>query len=70
MDKKKPVSLSVVFLNWFCALIWNLNLAADLIFGYTNRTSFPLRAFCAVIWTVCAIIWIFRYRNSKKENNR
>lgn len=68
MEDKKKVNLTVVILNCICTVVWNINLFVDLAYGYTNSVSFVLHIICAVAWDVCAIVWIFRYRKSKKDN--
>ena len=68
MNEKQKVSLTAVLLNCICAIVFNINLFIAIAFGDTNSFSFILRIFCSVGWTMCAIIWIFRYIKFKKEN--
>ena len=68
MDDKKKVSIAVVILNCICAVLWNITLFVDLVYGYANSVSFVLHIFCAIVWDMCAVIWILRYLKSKKNN--
>lgn len=68
MEEKKKVNLAVVVINCICAVVWNINLFVDLAYGYTNSVSYGLHILCAIVWDVCAIIWIFRYLKYKREN--
>ena len=68
MDDKEKVSITVVILNCICAVLWSINLLIDLAYGYTNSVSFVLHIFCAIVWDMCAVIWILRYLKSKKNN--
>jgi len=67
MDDKKKVNLAVVIINCICAVVWNINLFVDLTYGYTNSVSFALHIICAIVWDICAIVWILRYLKSKKN---
>ena len=65
MDKKKTVSTKVaMILNCICAVVWNINVFVDLADGFPNM----LRMICAIIWDICAIVWILRYLKTKKES--
>ena len=66
MEEKKNVRLTVVILNCICAVVWDFNLIVAIAFRDTNSMSFVLRGFCAIGWTVAAIIWICRYIKFKK----
>lgn len=68
MDEKKKANLTVVIINCICAVVWNLNLFVDLAYGYTNTVSFVLHIVCAIVWDICAVVWILRYLRDKKEN--
>lgn len=68
MDEKKKVNLALVIINCICAVVWNINLFVDLIYGYTNSVSFALHIICTIVWDACAVIWIFCYLKSKKNN--
>lgn len=68
MDDKKKVSIAVVILNCICAVVSNINLFVDLAYGYTNSVSFVLHILCAIVWDICALVWVLRYRKSKKSN--
>lgn len=68
MDDKKKISIAVVIINCICAVVWNINLFVDLAYGYTNSVSFALHIICAIVWDICAVVWILRYRKSKKDN--
>ena len=67
MKNEKKISLSAVVINCICAIIWNLNLFVDLVYGYSNNVSFYLHIACAIIWDICAIYLIVRYRKYKKQ---
>ncbi|MBE6891585.1 MAG: hypothetical protein E7481_06110 [Ruminococcaceae bacterium] len=67
MDENKKVNIWVVVVTCFCAVVWNINLIVDFIYGYTNTVSFVLHIICAIAWDICAVIWIIRYINSKKD---
>ena len=58
----------MVIINCFCAVVWNINLIVDLAYGYTNTASFVLHIVCAIVWDICAVVWILRYLRDKKEN--
>ena len=66
MEGKKEVSLTVVILNCICAIVWDIDLYVAIAFRDTNSMSFVLRGFCAIGWTIVAIIWICRYIKFKK----
>ncbi|MBQ6874967.1 MAG: hypothetical protein IJN46_01890 [Lachnospiraceae bacterium] len=66
MNKKEPVSLALVIINCACAVIWNINLFVDLAKGSTNTLTFVLHILCAILWDICAVAWVLRYRNCKK----
>ena len=68
MDSKKKGNLAVVIMNCICAVLWNINLFVDIAYGYTNSVSFVLHIICAIVWDICAIVWIVRYRKSKMDN--
>ena len=68
MDDKKKVSIAVVIINCICAVVWNINLFVDLVYGYTNSVSFVLHIICAIAWDICALVSILKYRKSKKDN--
>ncbi|MBQ8611120.1 MAG: hypothetical protein IJ412_05345 [Oscillospiraceae bacterium] len=68
MNERKKTNLTVVVINCICAVVWNINLFVDLVYGYTNTVSFALHIVCAVVWDICAFVWILRYRNEKKDN--
>lgn len=69
MDEKKKISLAVVIINCFCAVVWCLNVVLDLVYGYTSSISFVLHIVCTIVWTICAIIWLVQYVKQKKQNN-
>ena len=48
-------------------IIWNILLFVDLYYGYSNNVSFVLHIVCAIVWDICAIVWITRYLKSKKS---
>ncbi len=65
MDKKK--NTAVMIITCICAVVWNINLFVDLIYGYTNTVSFVLHIICAVVWDICAVVWIIRCFKCKTE---
>jgi len=65
--KSKKISLSAVVINCICALVWNLNLFVDFVYGYSNNVSFYLHIACAVIWDICSIYLIVRYKKQQKD---
>ena len=67
MDEKNKVSKSSVIIYCIGAVIWNFNWLLDLIYGYTDSSSFMLHLIIATVWDVLAVVWIFRYRKSKKD---
>ena len=67
MDDKKNVNIAVVIITCICAVVWNINLFLDFAYGYTNAVSFVLYIICAIVWDICAIVWIVRYLNTKKK---
>jgi len=69
MDHVKKISLSAVVTNCCCAIVWNLNLFLDLLYGYSNKISFYLHIACAVLWDICVIYLIVRYRKYKKQQD-
>lgn len=68
MDDNKKVSIEVVIINCICAVVWNINLFVDLVYGYINAVLFVLHIVCAIAWDICAVVWIIRYLKSKKNN--
>ena len=40
MNNEKKISLSAVVINCICAIVWNVNLLVDLVYGYSNNISF------------------------------
>lgn len=69
MSYKKKASLFSVVINCICAIIWNLNLFVDLVYGYSNYVLFYLHIACAIIWDICAIYLIIRYGKYKKQRD-
>lgn len=67
MDDKKNVNIAVVIITCICAVVWNINLFLDFAYGYTNSVSFVLHIICAIVWDICAIVWIVRYLNTNKK---
>lgn len=66
MDKKKTVGAGVpMVLNCICAIVWNINVFIDLVYGFPD----VLHIICAIVWDCCAVIWIVRYLKSKKNSN-
>ena len=64
MDKKGTVGTGwAMLLNCICAVVWNIHVAIDLVYGYPN----VLRIICALVWDFCAVVWIIRYRKQKKN---
>lgn len=67
MEKKDKASIFAVVSTSICAIIWNILLFVDLYYGYSNNVSFVLHIVCAIVWDICAIVWITRYLKSKKS---
>ena len=36
MDNQKPVSIGIVMINCFCAVIWNINMIMDFVYSEPN----------------------------------
>ena len=68
MDNKKKTHFTVMIINIICAVVWNINLFVDLMYGYTNFIAFVLHIICAVAWDICALVWIVKYVKTKKNN--
>ena len=64
MEKKNKVSIWVVIPNCICAVVWSINVFVDLAYGFPNG----MHICCAVVWDLCAVIWILRYLKSREEN--
>ena len=67
MERKDKASIFAVVSTSICAIIWNILLFVDLYYGYSNNFSFILHIVCAIVWDICAIVWIMRYLKSKKS---
>lgn len=67
MERKDKASIFAVVSTSICAIIWNILLFVDLYYGYSNNVSFVLHIVCAIVWDICAIVWITRYLKSKKS---
>lgn len=61
MEEKKKVSLKGVIISCVCAVVWDLNLVLDLVYGYSNKASFVLHILCSIAWSIFAIGCIIRY---------
>ena len=70
MNNEKKISLFAVVINCICAVVWNLNLFVDLMYGYSNNISFYLHIACAVIWDVIAVYLLVRYRKYKNQQEK
>lgn len=70
MNNEKEINLFAVVINCICAVVWNLNLFVDLMYGYSNNISFYLHIACAVIWDIIAVYLIVRYRKNKKQQKK
>ena len=58
MERKDKASIFAVVSTSICAIIWNILLFVDLYYGYSNNVSFVLHIVCAIVWDICAIVWI------------
>ena len=67
MERKDKASIFAVVSTSICAIILNILLFVDLYYGYSNNVSFVLHIVCAIVWDICAIVWITRYLKSKKS---
>lgn len=70
MDEKRKVSRAEAITNCVCAVIWNVNWILDLIYGNTDSQSFMWHIMFAVVWNVLAVVWVLRYRKSKKDTGQ
>lgn len=61
MEEKKKFSLKVVIISCVCAVVWDLNLVLDLVYGYSNKASLVLHILCSIAWSIFAIGCITRY---------
>ena len=61
MEEKKKVSLKGVIISCVCAVVWDLNLVLDLVYGYSNKASFVLHILSSIAWSIFAIGCITRY---------
>ena len=68
MKEKKKVSLALVIIFCFCAVVWTANLIADMAFGYTSSAVFVLHVISAIVGDACAVAWIILYFKSQKNN--
>lgn len=68
MNNKKKVSIAYVAIHWVAAIVWIINLLADLTHGYVNTESFRVHIFCTIVWSIAAIIWTVRYLEYKRYN--
>ncbi len=66
-EKTKAGKVDVIF---YCvmAVAWNINLFLDIAYGNTDSKSFMWHIVFAVVWNVLAVVWVLRYRKSKKDN--
>ena len=51
-----------------CAVICNIILLEEFIYGDINSKSFIIHIICAIVWDFNAIVWTIRYIKSKKNN--
>lgn len=63
MKEKRPVSLFVVVMNCLCAVLWTVNCVKGLLNGNVRG----LDVACAIVWCICAAVWIKRYLDQKKS---
>ena len=61
MEKKKTNLTAVMIIMVICAIVWNLNLLMDFVYGYSNIVSFVLHIVCAIAYDICAVVWIAQY---------
>ena len=68
MDEKNRVNKTSVVMYCICAVAWNINLFLDIAYGNSNSKSFVWHIVFALAWDILAVIWVLRYRKSKKDN--
>lgn len=68
MDEKRKVNRAEAITKGICAVIWNINWILDLLYGNTDTKSFIWHIVMAVVWDILAVVWVLRYRKSKKDN--
>jgi len=57
MKEKQSVSLFVVIINCLCAVLWTVNCVR----GLMNGNMRVLDVVCAMVWWICAAVWLKRY---------
>ena len=67
MEKKKTNLTAVMRIMVICAVVWNLNLLVDLVYGCTSKVSFVLHIVCAIAYDLCAVVWIAQYLKQRRN---
>ena len=65
MKKKTTVSMSLIIVNCLNAALWIANLVFYLAEQATEPKLLLFKTVCAVLWSITALISIFRYRKEK-----
>ena len=65
MEKKNLTVVMIIMV--ICAVVWNLNLLVDLVYGYTSNVSFVLHIVCAIAYDLCAVVWIAQYLKQRRN---
>ena len=67
MKKKTTVSMSLIIVNCLNAALWIANLVFYLAEQATEPKLLLFKTVCAVLWSITALISIFRYRKEKNK---
>ena len=65
MEKKNLAVVMIIMV--ICAVVWNLNLLVDLVYGYASKVSFVLHIVCAIAYDLCAVVWIAQYLKQRRN---
>lgn len=66
MKNPEKVSIAAVIIFCLCAVGWITLWIVGLV--QKDIESFLHNTLCAILTSICAVIWIIRYCKSKKEN--
>jgi len=66
--KKRNWSLAAMILNCLCAVIWIINCILDFTYrNYYDDGLIMLHIFCAIVWSIAAVVWILKYKKEKEN---
>lgn len=68
MNKMKLLSLFSVVMNFIVAAIWGAGTAFAIVRGYTSKVVITLLALCVTVWSIRAVILLFRYTHQNRES--